>query len=114
MARLSKPELEEIVARDLPGYVLVRQEESPDARSAQAEPDDVGPDIEQLREKYLGTSEGAAGRGARAAEARDAETMDDAIVTVQPRETTDPFDHPSRPKTVVVSGTDRRIVGSQG
>jgi hypothetical protein len=127
MAKLSKQEIEEIVERDMPGYKVVRHEEGVDERAAQAEPDEVAPDIETLREKYLGDAEDIAAEnensGANDAvpenEAAEnpndnADNADDAIVAVQPREPADPFGHASRPKTIVVSGKDRRVIGSQG
>jgi hypothetical protein len=124
MAKLSKQEIEEIVERDMPGYKVVRHEEGVDERGAQAEPDEVAPNIETLREKYLGDAENIAeneNSGANDAAPEDeadendnADNADDAIVAVQPKEPGDPFGHASRPKTIVVSGKDRRIIGSQG
>jgi hypothetical protein len=133
MARMSKEELEGIVERDLPGYTLASPEAADAERSIQAEPDDVGTDIDSLRVKYLGTNqadeEDAAPRakrnpaprnrtqrkkkGAHAEEKAD-ESTDDELVAVQPKDAADPFDHAVRPKTVVISGEDGKIVGSQG
>jgi hypothetical protein len=128
MAKLSKQEIEEIVERDMPGYKVV-QHETPDAdeRAAERNADQVAPDIDTLREKYLGENENSAaesenpGHEANASpetEADDtgdnADDADDAIIAVQPKEAGDPFDHAARPKSVVVSGKDRRVIGSQG
>jgi hypothetical protein len=127
MAKLSKQEIEEIVERDMPGYKVVPHEEGVDERAAQAEPDEVAPDIETLREKYLGDAENIAAEnensgandaapenGADENPNDNADNADDAIVAVQPKEPADPFGHASRPKTIVVSGKDRRVIGSQG
>jgi len=121
MAKLSKQEIEEIVERDMPGYQVVRHEEGVDERVSSAEADEVAPDIETLREKYLGDSENSAAEGGNpggetglSAEDDDDDQADDAIVAVQPKETRDPFDHAARPKAVVVSGKDRRVIGCQG
>jgi hypothetical protein len=125
MAKLSKQEIEEIVERDMPGYQVVRHEEGVDERLSNAEPDEVAPDIDTLREKYLGDNENSAAEGGNpggetgsSPEDEDDdqadENTDDAIVAVQPKETGDPFDHAARPKAVVVSGKDRRVIGSQG
>jgi hypothetical protein len=128
MAKLSKQEIEEIVQRDMPGYKVVHHEEGTDERAVEASPDEVAPDIDTLREKYLGDSENTAaegnnpdGEGSEPAPVEtenhtdsDEENTDDAIVAVQPEQTSDPFDHAARPKTIVVSGKDRRVIGSQG
>jgi len=130
MAKLSKQEIEEIVQRDMPGYKVVQHEEGADERAVEANPDEVAPDIDTLREKYLGDSENTASEGSNPggegneptpveADAEnppdsDEDNTDDAIVAVQPEQISDPFDHASRPKTVVVSGKDRRVIGSQG
>jgi len=134
MARMSKKELEGIVKRDLPGYKVASPEASDAERSTQAEPDDVGTDIDSLRLKYFGPKESeegndnpgtkrnapsrsrtqrkksAAGKGDEKARVG----TDDELVAVQPEEAADPFDHAVRPKTVVISGEDGKIVGSQG
>jgi hypothetical protein len=137
MAKLSREELEEIVERDLPGYTLAPEEEGADQRATEAKPDVAAPEIGELREKYLGDNneiDADATRGdaddARAetngpdadsdeggvddADEPSAENTDDEIVTVRPKGPADPFDHAARPKTIVVSGKDRRIIGSQG
>jgi hypothetical protein len=134
MARMSKKELEGIVERDLPGYKLASPEASDADRPMQAEPDDVGTDIDSLRQKYFGTDESEGNdnpgtqrnaparsraqrkRGAAGKDEHDKPrpNTDDELVAVQPKESGDPFDHAVRPKTVVISGEDGEIVGSQG
>jgi hypothetical protein len=129
MARMSKNDLEGIVERDLPGYTLASTEAADAERRVDGEADDVGTDIDSLRAKYLGTDEGDEGTTTRAkrkpsprkrtrknnAKARDkTEATDDEIVAVQPKDAADPFDHAVRPKTIVVSGEDNKIIGSQG
>jgi hypothetical protein len=117
MAKLSKEEIEEIVERDMPGYKVVQHEEGTDERAPEAGVDEVAPDIDTLREKYLGKTENP-GHEADTSPTTDADDdeadADDAIVAVQPNETADAFDHAARPKSIVVSGKDRRVIGSQG
>lgn len=108
---LSKQELEEIIERDMPGYALAYEAAPAGDRAAAVAPDDVGPDIAALREKFLGDAPMRAGAGDAAADTADS---DDQIVAVRPKDSRDPFDHGGRPKTVVVSGRDRRVVGRQG
>jgi hypothetical protein len=130
MAKLSREEIEHIVERDMPGYKVVEHQEGVDEREVQAAPDEVAPDIETLRQKYLGDADGAREESNPGNDADDTtensadpnrddandddDSTEDSIIAVQPKETADPFDHVGRPKAVVVSGKDRRIVGSQG
>lgn len=123
MARLSDSDLEEIITRDLPGHKIVhRKSAKPDAddEAAEARPaDEVSPDIDELRSKYLGDvaahegQDGGTDDGADAADASD-DDAEDEIVMVEPRQRDDPLDHGSRPKAVVVSGKERRVIGYQG
>jgi len=115
MARLSKREVDKIVQRDLPGYTFAgRARAGPrDERSAEGASADVAPDIAKLRRKYLGESDTGA-EDAAGTPAGGQKNTDDEIVVVQPKSRNAPFDHPSRPKTVVISGKKRRIIGSQG
>lgn len=115
MAQLSKTALNKIVARDLPGYEVMKRNSAAD-RAAHAAADEVAPDISKLRQKYLGKSAPPNADSAKpAADSKGpAANTDDEIVVVQRRNTDNPFDHPSRPKTVVVSGKSKRVIGSQG
>jgi hypothetical protein len=116
MARLPRRELEQIVKRDLPGYRLVSRGGEGGDSGSHAEPDEVAPDIDALRRKYLG-DEGEPDRlasAARGAPADYAEDDDDEIITVQADRPRDPLDSGARPKKVVVSGKSKRIIGSQG
>lgn len=107
MASLSRQELEEIIERDLPGYMLVQHEPAVDSVVAPTEAEEVAPDITQLRKK-LGVEDHEPD------EDEEASAADVAIVAVQPKTIGDPFDLQAEPKTVVVSATERRIIGSQG
>jgi hypothetical protein len=122
MSKLPRDELESIIERDAPGHTLASPPEGQEARSTRAEPEESSPDIAALREKYLGESaardtaeEGAPSAGADQPDTGvSAEEPDDEIVPVQRTDAADPWDHESRPKTIVVSGKDKRIIGSQG
>jgi hypothetical protein len=111
VAKLSKEELEGIIERDLPGYALASDEIHPPDRSRSIEPDASGADIDALREKFLGGP--GVGEGGRSAD-DEPDADDDEIVAVRPKDAIDPFDQRARPKTVVVSGRDKRVIGSQG
>jgi hypothetical protein len=112
MAKLPKDELEKIIERDAPGHALAPTPEGQDEPATRAEPEESSPDIAALREKYLG--EAPPGDAGEAADGGGTEEADDEIVPVQRTDGADPFDHASRPKTVVVSGEDKKIIGSQG
>lgn len=111
MARLRKRELETIIKRDLPGYRLLSRGVEYDARDCAA-PDEIAPDIDALRHKFLGDDEVSDGDEQQGIDTGP--NTDDEIVAVMPDKPGDPFDRGSRPKKVVVSGKTRRVVGSQG
>jgi hypothetical protein len=93
---LSRKELEDIIARDLPDHELVSVEAPDQVGSADAE----GEDIAALRERFLGR-----GRVAAAPAPRNEHDM---IVAVRSK------NQAARPKTVIVSGREKRVIGSQG
>jgi hypothetical protein len=107
---LSKQELEEIIARDLPDHELVSEEVDPADHLVAGEPDEAGADIAALREKFLGGS----ARDGDGEAAPQPVNEHDQIVAVRPKRPGDPFDHKARPKTVVVSARDKRVIGRQG
>jgi hypothetical protein len=104
MARLTRRELEQIIARDLPGHELISDDVEVPGRTPAAEPDEPGRDIAALRETYLGAADGV----------RDPINEHDQIVAVRAKGADDPYDHRSRPKTVVVSAREKRVIGRQG
>jgi hypothetical protein len=133
MARLSDEELDDIISRDLPVHRIVRRKgdeaEAADADvSTATEADEVSPDLDELRRKYLGgggsdapdrtPAEAAAApagevpAGAKADESADDD--DDEIVIVEKEASADPLGHRARPKAVVVSSKEGRVVGYQG
>lgn len=98
---LSRQELEAIIARDLPDHELVSVELPETDRGAAA--DAEGEDIAALRERFLGRTDAA--DTPKAATARNEHDM---IVAVRSTK------QAARPKTVIVSGRDKRVIGSQG
>lgn len=108
MTPLSDEELEEIVRSEMPGYTVVRRarDAAPPAQPPPA--DQIAADIGELRQRYLGDESDAAA----AQPELDAEVeADEEVVTVAPAGGPDPG---ARPKKVIVSAGQRRIVGSQG
>ena len=109
---------------------MVSQEPRPDAAdsgSRRQEAEEVSPDVDALRRKYFGRSnpgtsdassstepEGAAAEPAAETDSADDEDTEDQIVAVEPEAPADPWDQGSRAKTVVVSGKDRKVIGTQG
>jgi hypothetical protein len=110
MARLPKREIEKIVERDMPGYTVVQQGAEGEDRARPAEPDETAPDIGALRQKYLGPDAASD----EDAPDDDSPNTDDEIVVVQRKGAADRFGGQGRPKTVVVSGKSRKVIGSQG
>lgn len=112
MEPLSRKELAEIVERDLPGHELASEETHPEDAPA-SEADEPGVDIAALRQKFLG--EGAADDSAGLDALTTPVNEHDYLVAVRPKDAGgDPFDEKARPKAVVVSGRDKRVVGRQG
>jgi hypothetical protein len=112
VAQLSQDELKDIVARDLSGYRLATTQPAVDAQPVvRAAPEATTPDIEALRRKYLG-SEAAPGDDVSFGIGDD--SAGDAIVAVQPETSTDPWSRGARPKAVVISGSEKKVIGSQG
>ncbi len=111
MATLDKEELAAIVARDLPGYRLV---EKGLVDHVIEEVDANAPGIEVLRRKYLGDGKVVANAPASDNPGHGADASDDQIVIVEPKESGGVRPAGARPKTVVVSGTKKRVIGYQG
>jgi|SRR5215217_817793 len=119
MSTLSREEIEEIVEKELPGYILV-QEPLVDDEPPQVKPEAVTPDLETLREKYK--AEGySAPEGSEAGSISNLEDhspvssdeAEDIIVVVQPKGADDQITRPA-PKAVVISSEEKRIVSIQG
>jgi hypothetical protein len=115
MAKLSEQEIDEIIKRDAPGHRVVQYQAGEDAAQSLAKPDEATPDLDALKRKYLG--EDASNEGSEpAADARDAagDDVEDQLVAIAPESSPSPWDHGSRPKVVVISGKDKKIIASQG
>ncbi len=93
---LSREELEAIIERDLPDHELVSVDVPDHGGSADAS----GEDIAALRERFLGRGQAAPAPAPR--------NEHDLIVAVRSKK------QAARPKTVIVSGRDKRVIGSQG
>lgn len=122
MPKMSENDLEKIISRDAPGFELARPADATDERPLTGDPEDTAPDIDALKRKYLRNPDVDVEGGnpgpeyeAESADAADAsEADDDEIVALRSKDPADAFDHVARPKTVVISGEDQRIIGSQG
>ena len=124
---MTKDELDRIIRRDMPGYRVARGHR-PDVQESDATADAPAeaatPTLEKLREKYLVSkylspdSEGdaAPSGAAQSAAAHDeaARSDEDVIVSVEPEQPAHPWDVGARPKAVVISGRERRVIGHQG
>jgi hypothetical protein len=117
MAKMKREELQRIVKRDMPGYRLARKKKAAaaadSARSVQGA-EARSPSLDALRRKYSGKASIVTPRPDVRARVRTRDTDDDEIVAIEPEEVADPWDGGSRPKAVVISGRNKRIVGKQG
>jgi len=114
MAKMSKKKLQEIIEREEPGARLVEGATGRDADRLAATDFDT-PDVSQLREKFLGSSDAAAAESAESAASDEGDDDDDvAIVSVEKGGKTDPWDRASRAKAFVVSEKEDRVIGRQG
>lgn len=121
MAKLTRKQLEAIVKKEAPGYHIARQSGAADAREALVKPDEITPDLDQLKKKYGGENPGGADAGPRktakaaSKSARKSSAAPDGaqIVALESDRPADPWDRGSRPKSIVVSDSGR-IIGRQG
>jgi hypothetical protein len=110
MAKLSKKKLQEIIERAEPGAKVVEGATGRDTDRVSSTDFDT-PDVAQLREKFLGSSDSAP---AAAASENDDDDDDVAIVSVEKGAKKDPWDRASRAKAYVVSEKEGRVIGRQG
>ena len=101
----------------MPGWDVVSEESAAvdSAPAVGAEPEAHTPDIDALRRKYLG--EGTTDvTGSLASDNPEASEggVEDAVVVVEPKQAGDVWDHGPGPKTVIISGKEKRIIGAQG
>lgn len=129
MAKLSKKDLQQIIAQQMPKYKLVDTPDVPggaDGATTRAKPEGQTPGLDTLRKKYLrnkflsdattgGREDGEPnGHPADYAAVAGAGDDDTEIVIVEPKVAPHPLDRGSRPKAIVISTTQKKIVGEQG
>jgi hypothetical protein len=122
MAKMARNDLERIVRKEMPGYRLTRRPKpgraAADARASarRAAPEARTPSLDALKRKYLGADAVPAPKKAtRGADTRKGRGRGaDRIVAVEPESAAHPWDRAARPKAVVISGKDKKIVGTQG
>jgi hypothetical protein len=114
MAKLTQEELEEIIERDAPGHRIVSRGQDEDLLAPSVTPDEGTPDLARLRLKFLGTDAVSDGADEVAEGSDNPGSNDVEMVTIEPDERATPWDHGSKPKVVIVSGKQRKIIGSQG
>lgn len=127
MSKLSKEDLQQIIAQQMPKYKLADTRTGSgdvDLAATRAKPEGQTPDLDTLRRKYLrdkflsdaprGGHEEGEPNGRPAAAGAGAADDDTEIVMVEPKEAPHPLDRGSRPKAIVISTTQKKIVGEQG
>jgi len=106
----------EIVERDMPGYRVAEPGDEPagDALdAARAAPEAATPDVEELRRKYFG-EEAIEPDQVACNPGPDETGTDEEIVHLVPTDSADPWDRAKRPKAIVFSHRERKVVGYQG
>lgn len=123
--KLSKQDVQRIVEEQMPNFKVVQTPASLEVdtagRKPRAQAEAHTPDAETLRKKYLrekfieGTDTRSADEGEpNGAPAADAADDDTEIVLVEPKTAPHPLDRGSRPKAVVISTKNKKIIGTQG
>jgi len=109
MAKLSPKKLQQIIEQADPGSRVV-DTGAGGALGATAAADFDTPDLDALRQKYLGKSAARKPTKPKAPAPGD----EVSIVSVEKKQKRDPWDRAARPKAVVVSDNEERIIGRQG
>ena len=125
---MTKDDLDRIIRRDMPGYRVARGFRA-DVQEPSAAPDAPAeastPALDTLRQKYLvskylardsdwDVAPSGAPPSAETPDDLSRSDEDDIIVPVEPEQPVHPWDVGARPKAVVISGRDRRVIGHQG
>ena len=112
MARLTRDQVKKAISQQRPGYEVVeRQTDADAARSRDAAPDAVSPDLEQAAKRYGSDAERPA-RGHPSGDDDRPNKRDDTLVVIRPKDaTTDRMG--AGPKQVILD-SDGEIIAEQG
>jgi hypothetical protein len=118
VAKLTKEDIEKIVQRDAPGHRVVSFTGAQDATGHRSTPDQTTPDLVTVQRKYEGGAASneqpdSSANNPGNEEAED-EADEDQLVTIEPEQPDSPWAHGARPKVVVVSAKQKRIIATQG
>ena len=119
MATMSDRELEQIIRRDKPGFKVVQREVSSLGNADAPAGAMMGGanrirDLPDLRKRYLGIDDEAV-EDAEPGEGEGGGGAGDEIVVLAPQQpASDPWRPGPGPKSVVVSGSERRVIAEQG
>ncbi|BCM91426.1 hypothetical protein IAD21_03298 [Abditibacteriota bacterium] len=122
MAQFSPAELQEIINRDLPGHTLI--ERAPSEVVANSPAESVSPSFDAMQNRFFGESsqQGEGGSSRDIGSSSDVYGVgaagdgvpDDQIVLIENQSQAPSDDPGTGPKAVVISGSQRRIIGAQG
>ena len=113
MAKMTRTQVEEIVAKELPGYRVVgNAARNVDSTRMRKQPEASSPEIEELFRKFNLDDDDAESGFARDGVSNGG-TLDDEIALVEKTDPVDPLSRGNRPKAKVLTprGT---VKGSQG
>lgn len=119
MAAMSDRELQEIIRRDKPGFKVVQREmASIDDADAPAGPQagnaDRVMDLQDLRQRYLGIGGEHSDDAGPSEEGGGSGATDEIVVLAPEQPGSDPWRPGPGPKSVLVSGNEKRVIAEQG
>lgn len=116
MAKIPRKELEKIVKKQAPGYRVAHGRPAETDSLRQRAPAQAGtPDLAQLQKRYGKTGVGAMDAQRKRPKAKAVKPQDDdEVVMLEPSNPRDSLSRASRPKAIIVSGKDKKIIGRQG
>jgi len=116
MAKIPRKELEKIVKKQAPGYRVAQGRPAEADATRRRAPAQAGtPDLAKLQKRYGKTGVGAMDAARKPPKAKPVKPEDDdEVVMLEPSKSRDSLSRASRPKAVIVSGKDKKIIGRQG
>ncbi len=118
MQRLSQSDIEEIIRQEKPGFRVLDETQEPaaarDSHYVDVPVADQTPDIETLRELYLGSRPAGSTSDAPATPTTERDSGETQVVVIVPAITATPHDRGPGPKSVLVSSRTKRVTAVQG
>lgn len=116
MSKIPRKELDRILKKQAPGYRVAQGRPAAIDSPRRRAPAQAGtPDLAELKKRYGNKSVGAMDAARKTPKPKAVRPEDDdEVVLLEPSNSRDSLSRASRPKAVIVSGKDKRIIGRQG